>query len=394
MKNNKVLFITYENPFTRNSGDSIYTANIIDAIFDLKTEVDIIYFDTNAEEPTITEKLAVKFNVVNVVKFKKKSPLSFIFSSKPGMIVNRESKLYLKDLNNLLVKSNYQNIFINHQKMLFTLSLLLKRVNDSKIIFCSHNAEYLLSRNNAINSKSLVEKMIYFMDTYKTKKYEEKWLNKLDYITTISEHDENYFNEKFFPKTTVLRPVFNFSKSLDYKSKRSTELIIAGSFSWGPKRENLISFLKAKNFYKLYEKGYTLTVVGRAEKDLVDYVNNNFKGVKMTGQVDEIPPYYKNAFIAIIPEKLGGGFKLKVAEAALNKSVIFSIKGAITACNLVKGKHFLEFDSYENLIDGIINSKLKPNYIFNIMENAYNLATEDFSHKNLVVSLRKIIRKV
>ena len=86
-----------------------------------------------------------------------------------------------------------------------------------------------------------------------------------------------------------------------------------------------------------------------ADQDLVDYVNSSFKGVFMTGPVDELVPYYKNVFIAIIPEKLGGGFKLKVAEAALNKAAIFSIKGAITPCNLIKNEHFLEFNTYERV---------------------------------------------
>ena len=64
-----ILFITYENPFTRNTGDSIYTANIIDALLDLKCKVDIIYFNTNLIEPSLNEAYALKFGTVKMVAF-------------------------------------------------------------------------------------------------------------------------------------------------------------------------------------------------------------------------------------------------------------------------------------------------------------------------------------
>jgi hypothetical protein len=387
----KNLYITYENPFSRNTGDSIYTANIIDALIDLECKVDIIYFNTNLIEPNLNDALVLKFGSVKMVDFKKKSPLVFVFSSKPGMIVNRESKLYLSELKKILDNNNYDNIFINHQKMLFVVPLLLDLNHQSKLIFNAHNAEYLLSRNNAVNSTSFLKKIVYCLDAYKTKKYEYKWLNKLNLITAISEHDENYFKENFSPKTDILRPVFTSLKNINNKTFNYKELIIAGTFGWGPKRENLISFLKATNFSKLEKNGFKLTIVGRADQDLVDYVNSSFKGVFMTGSVQEINPYYKNVFIAVIPEKLGGGFKLKVAEAALNKTAIFSIKGAITACNLIKNEHFLEFDTYENLIEGIINSKIKINYITSIIEKAFGIASTDFSREKMKASVNKII---
>ena len=111
--------------------------------------------------------------------------------------------------------------------MLFTLDTIIHKSLNSKLCFISHNAEYLLSKNNAKNSRSIINRIIYWQDALKTKDYENKKLNYFDYITTISEHDSDYYNVKFInPKILVLRPVFkvkNF-KIIDKKKKRLMRL--------------------------------------------------------------------------------------------------------------------------------------------------------------------------
>ena len=116
----------------------------------------------------------------------------------------------------------------------------------------------------------------------------------------------------------------------------------------------------------------------------------------MTGPVPDVVPYYEKAEISIIPEKLGGGFKLKVAEAAFFNTIIFAIKGAITTCNFKKGKHYKEFDSFEKLITGIVESKSNQKEFNQIIDNAKKLTQKDHTAQaakdnmqDLLTSLKK-----
>lgn len=392
--NKKILFITYENPFTRNTGDSIYTCNILDGLFSLSKNIDIIYFDSNQTEAAINKSDQKNFRNEEIIKFENKNPIKFIFSIVPGMIVNRRSNEYIVKLKNILNTESYDAIFLNHQKMMFTIPAILQYKKNAKLIYTSHNVEYLLSANLAKYADSFQKKVIYWQDAIKTRWYEKKWISFFDGVTAISEHDAEYFQQVYkLSKVDILRPVVeNKNISTDnFQEKRINKLIIGGSFEWKPKRENLLLFLNAKNFHQLIENGIELKIVGRAENGLIDSVNNNYKGVHMTGAVPSLLPYYNESKIAIIPERLGGGFKLKIAEAALLKSAIFSIKGAITKCNFIKNKHFVEEDTFEELISEIIKVQQKPEALNNLIENAFSIANIEYTSDKIIDALKKVI---
>ena len=148
---------------------------------------------------------------------------------------------------------------------------------------------------------------------------------------------------------------------------------------------------KVKNFKDLYENNINLTIVGNADPLLVDKINSNYKGVFMTGRVKSVSKYYAKAKIAVVPEILGGGFKLKIAEAALRKTAIFSVKGAITKCNLIKDIHYVEADNFNELIIKIIDYQKREFEIDTMINKAYKTAFKDFSQKKLNLDISKLL---
>ena len=396
MASPKVLFITYENPYTRNSGDSIYTCNILDGLKRNRCSVDIIYFDSNQVEPYINSTNSEIFKNKEVVSFKKKKSLQFILSTLPGMVVNRYSKSYLQKLRGLLKKQSYNYIFINHQKMIFTLAEILKENESAKLIYISHNVEYLLSKNLVSNYSGILNKVIYWQDLLKTSYFEKKWVQKFDAVSAISEHDCEYFKKEYNAKNVqILRPVLQQSNSKrNFDDKSINEIIIGGSFEWGPKKENLIQLLNSSNLYLFKKHKINLTIVGKAEERFVNHINKKYGqlGVNMIGPVDSLEPFYNKARIAIIPEKLGGGFKLKIIEAALSKTAIFSIKGAITKCNFVRDRHFVEADNFEELIEKIVSIQNSPTKLEGLIENAYKKARESYNMGEVEKSLLKLMK--
>ena len=149
--------------------------------------------------------------------------------------------------------------------------------------------------------------------------------------------------------------------------------MIVGNYTWKPKAKNISLFLKSKNLDILRSEGFKINIVGNADKQLVDYVNSKFDFIKMYGRVDDLTGFYEESKIAIIPELLGGGFKLKVAEAAYNKSAIFSVRGAISNSFSKKNKHFFEYNTFDELIMGIIDLKYNKAKIENIIQKLMSL---------------------
>lgn len=121
-------------------------------------------------------------------------------------------------------------------------------------------------------------------------------------------------------------------------------------------------------------------IVGRANQADVDYVNKNFPGIHMTGPVESVVPYYEKSRIAIVPELVGGGFKLKIAEAVQYSKPIVAIKGSVTDRTMVPGTHYIEAETFEDLISKSIelmqNSKLQSELVYNARElfrNRYSI---------------------
>ena len=124
-------------------------------------------------------------------------------------------------------------------------------------------------------------------------------------------------------------------------------------------------------------------IVGRANKKDVDYVNKNYPGIHMTGPVETVIPYYEKARIAIVPELVGGGFKLKIAEAVQYSKPIVAIKGSVTDKSMIPGKHYIEADNFDDLIikslELMNNPKLQSDLVYNARQLFKNRYTKDYA---------------
>ena len=75
----------------------------------------------------------------------------------------------------------------------------------------------------------------------------------------------------------------------------------------------------------------------------------------------------------------------------MQKTAIFSVKGAITKCNLKKDKHFIEALNFNDLINKIIDFQSSEPELNLMIEETYNIAKRDFSIDKFKSDILKII---
>lgn len=377
----KILFITYNNPEKASRGDDLYTWNIINSIKHNKDiYLHVVAYYEEAKDKYITySELEQKADKLTYVPFIYKNILSIGFSKYPAMISNRKTPQMIKKVTEILQEEKYDAIFVN----MFRLSYLIEYIKEfpGTKIFISHNLETQLSHSTYIYQNNPIKKLAYYLDYLKTQYYEKKYITQFDYITTICDVDKELF-KKFIPNKPieVLPPVINIDNCNIDTKKVENKFIICGAFHWGPKYVNLKLLLNASNISKFKETKYELMIVGRANQSDVDYVNKNFPGIHMTGPVESVVPYYEKSRIAIVPELVGGGFKLKIAEAVQYSKPIVAIKGSVTDRTMVPGTHYIEAETFEDLISKSIelmqNSKLQSELVYNARElfrNRYSI---------------------
>ncbi len=388
----KVLFITYGNPEKASRGDDLYSWNIINSIkhCDGVYLHVVSYFEEAKDKDknyTLLDKVVDK---LTYVPFVYKNIFAIGFSKYPAMISNRKTPQMIQAVQNILNMEKYDAIIVN----MFRLSYLIEYIQgySGVKIFISHNVESQLSKSTYKYQHNKIKKLAYYLDYLKTKYYENKYLAKFDALTTICDIDKELFS-KMLPQKhiEVLPPVINIDECNISTEKEEDKFILCGAFHWEPKFINLQLLLHARNISLFKERGYELMIVGRANEKDVEYINRHYEGIYMTGTVDSVVPYYEKSRISIVPELVGGGFKLKIAEAVQYRKPIVAIKGSVTDRTMIPGKHYIEAETFEELISKAVD--LMQNKILQreLVENAIMLFKKRYSMSYAVSVINRLI---
>jgi len=118
-----------------------------------------------------------------------------------------------------------------------------------------------------------------------------------------------------------------------FKAHFKKRAVIVGSFDWIAKRMNLEEFVDIAD-PMFAECRAELQAVGSAEEAFLARLRQNTVATRFTGTVPDVTRYMDQARIAIVPERNGGGFKLKVLEYVFNRIPVFALSGSFAGVPL------------------------------------------------------------
>src|SRR6185436_8219853 len=152
---------------------------------------------------------------------------------------------------------------------------------------------------------------------------------------------------------------------------------IVGSFDWIAKRMNLAEFVEVAD--PLFaQAGAELLAVGSAEQAFLKQLRRQTVATHFTGTVPDIAPYLDKARIAIVPERNGGGFKLKVLEYVFNRVPVFALRGSFPGVPLVHGDSVMLYPDHESLARGVLDSIDDVARLNRLQERAYAACRDRF----------------
>lgn len=370
----KVLFVTPFNPEKRDSGENIYSMDIIESLLsggDIKLHV-VTYIEEAKESKADYSVLKTMVDEITYVPFKYKNILRIGLSVYPAMIANRKTNEMITTVQTLLRKTHYDAIIVNHPR----LEYLIEYIRDfrGKKIFISHNVEHNVCQSTYKYAKNIGVKMAYYLDYLKTKYWEKRYLSQYDAVSAICDVDVANFKAYLSKEDVFLvTPLVEHHEIAgDWQPTNAKKMIVCGSFMWTPKTLNLRKLLHTSTLKDLQEENIELMIVGRAPKTEVKEANE-IPNVHATGEVESVAPYYKQACVSIVPELAGGGFKLKIAEAVKYDLPIVAIKGSVTDLQMKPGEHYVEVDTFEELITEGIRLVHNPEKRISLVRNANRL---------------------
>jgi len=121
-----------------------------------------------------------------------------------------------------------------------------------------------------------------------------------------------------------------------------------------------------------------LQIVSNAEHAFFDRLRPTLRSTEIVGPVDHIDPYLDQARVAIIPERSGGGFKLKVLEYIFNRLPVAALDHSIAGLPLTPDKNVLTYPHYRDLANGVVGVMDDFTLLNQIQDGAFSVCANAF----------------
>ncbi len=380
----KILYIAHRIPYPPNKGDKIRSFNEIkhlskDHDLDLTCLVDDIRDLSHVTDLKnyCSEVCAIP---LNKAKARFKGGLA-LCSKVPLSVKYFYSGELQKRINTFLLKSSYDAIicfsssmaeYVFQSPRLSAAKPCASRYKPGLIMdFCDVDsdkwAQYAKQSSFPFN-------IIYKIESKRLLEYEKKVNRFFDYSVFVSQKEAELFLKLF----SSAKNICVIPNGVDYEyfspcglnlepcalSLKPPTLVFTGAMDYYANIDGVTWF--CKDIMPLIQSRYPelkLYIVGSNPAPEVKKLEQN-KGVRVTGFVDDIRPYYDGADICVTPLRLARGIQNKVLEAmAMEKAVVTTSK-ALEGISAVPGEHVLVADDPKEFAHHILdllsdNSKRK-----------------------------------
>jgi len=248
----------------------------------------------------------------------------------PYAVGKYRSAAFRRRLRQLLEQHSFDVIVCD---FLFPAVNLPPRLPCAAVIF-THNVESEIWRRYAEAADAPLARWLYSVQHTRMMRYEERALRRFDGVLAVSNADRSTLTE-IYPGA-IHSPVHVVPTGVDTEyftaapsQPHSRELVFTGSMDWLPNEDAMQFFCReVLPRVRETEPGAALSIVGRSPTPAVSRLAAE-PGVRVTGRVDDVRPYMRDAALYVVPLRIGGGTRLKIFEAmAMGKAVVSTSIGA------------------------------------------------------------------
>jgi len=216
------------------------------------------------------------------------------------------------------------------------------------VIF-THNVESEIWRRHAETRTQPIARALMAAQYRRMLRFERRALARFDGVLAVSDADRAAF-DRLYPNA-IGQPALVVPTGVDVEyfdaspsDTASNTLVFTGSMDWLPNEDAMLFFCRdILPLVRAEEPETRLVVVGRSPTPAVQSLAREY-GIEVTGRVDDVRPYMRDASVYVVPLRVGGGTRLKIFEAmAMGKAVVSTTVGA-EGLPVTHGEHLLLAD--------------------------------------------------
>lgn len=373
----------------------MYSGGLIRSLAAAGASVTVLAFNHEGSSPPFVERIESLF------ARPPRLPRAFsVFTSLPADAFRHRSASYKALMEKELMTSSYDAVVIDYFAMGWVVGVIenIRRVSgiDPVIVYTSHHFEQIVRPfvAKSYNGGGLA-KFVLPYDAAKGVALEARIVSVADVITTITDSDSEDFR-RFSPGKSVyaLTPGYSGPMAAEHilDGNRPKRVLLVGAFDWIAKRQNLREFvLAAKDQFK--ENGIELQIVGRADENFKDEIERLCPSCRFIGRVDSVYSYIHDARIGLMPDVIGGGFKLKFLDYIFNGLPIATIRSQARGLPLDLDEDLIADDDIERLVGRIVATIDDLSALNGMRERAFTKCERRFDWADRGATLLDIIKR-
>ncbi len=396
----RILFIVKEFPHSKVIGGPIIIYNRIKYLSE-KHDVSLLAFAANPTREEI-ESVSGYCLDMRLVPFPKNESLArrvrnyFLGPVPPYFMQSYSEKMY--ESLRQMVRANDYDVAISEYSMVAQYLYKNPDLTGIKRIMSVHEC-YYLARKKVIKVQGLTSKegIRALLHLKGLKKYEFDMYEDADMVLTLTpEEKEELLQIRPSLRISVVPHGVDVEKFCPFKKKDGPPTVMfLGNFLHDPNREAFIFFVQnVWGIVKEQRKDARFLVVGRSPTPDMMEIAKNDPSIEITGQVDDVYPYFCESDVFVCPVRIGGGFRGKVLEAMASGVPVVSTELGAQGIPYENGENMLIADAPEEIARGVIRLLEDKALHEKISNNARKLVEERFSWKKGVEILEKVIQDV
>lgn len=371
----RCLWLTRIDPSPQNTGELIYSGRLIRSFAESGMEVTALCL-ANPESDRRDGEVAngVRWRVA---PWSHRPSWGSLLSPLPNLAYRCAAPALRSKLDAMLANEPWDLVVFDCLSVGWALpSVAASTTNGGRrplMVYVSHNHEESTRTRVAREyTGSPLKRAVLRSDARKAASLERRLVHAADLVTAISPSDHALFTEARRGRPVVDLPPGYGGRRLERRAitaETPRRVVMVGAYEWVAKQANLREFTRAAA-PAFRESGAELTVVGNGGA-FVDELRREFPTVTFTGRVDDVYPYMDQARMAVVPERLGGGFKLKALDYVFNRLPIAALAHSIEGMPLKDRESVLSFPDFRGLVNGILRSIDDLDMLNRLQESAY-----------------------
>jgi len=400
----RCLWISRDIPFPQDAGDRIYSGNLAAALARANAEVCFMGYAQQGVTPPpdwVSE--------WRVVEGSKRDQRLSLLSLYPRIAAMHATPSYYKLLEQQL-QQPWDAIVLDGYACGWALPLCLKARNSGHhstgpaIIYVSHNHEESLWRDmfRALPVTS-AKRLAVWQNYLKIRQMEQSLIKHADLVTTITQEDAHTYTKQRREfkqrEPIVLTPGYVGQRKTQREITHSTprHVLVMGSFRWVIKQENLRRLIAAADPV-FAQHGMVLDIVGDVPPELLRELRAQVSATIFHGFVADVSSLVNNARIALVPDVVGGGFKLKFLDYVFSRLPVAAITACTSGLPADLMRYIISCNDLESLVRSAVN-RIDDIEMLNLLQNeAYRIATPlfdwDTRGQQLATQIRHLNQRV